>query len=272
VVNAAGPGSIDGPSLRRLIIDQSKRAGVGHIGSALSIADILAALYGGVLRGVGTADADRDRFILSKGHAALALYAALHCVGVIDARTLDTYCGDGSLLGVHPEHQLDGVEISTGSLGQGLAVGVGIALAARIQRSPGRVFVLLSDAELNEGSVWESVMFAGHHGLENLVAIVDVNGQQALAKTRDVIDLGSVADKWAAFSWGCVEVDGHDAARLSSVLGGVPLLPGRPTLVAARTTAGKGVSFMEGRVEWHYLPLSEAQYSQALVDIDPTAE
>ena len=164
-----------------------ERAHVGHIGSALSIADILVALYSRVM------DTNEDYFILSKGHAALALYCVFERLGVIDHETLDTYCADDSQLGVHPEHALPGITFSTGSLGHGPSLGVGVALARRIAGNPGTVFVLISDAELNEGSVWEALMFAGHHKLENLCLILDNNGQQALAPTTEVINLGGIA-------------------------------------------------------------------------------
>jgi transketolase len=167
-----------GLDIRRTIVSQSKRANVGHIGSCLSIADLLAALYGAILRIPALDDPRRDRFILSKGHAALALYGALSAGGWLPGHRLDEYCVDGSMLSGHPEHVLEGVELSTGSLGHGLSVAAGMALAARLQPTDYRVFVLLSDAECNEGSVWEAVMFAAHHGLSNLVAIVDDNGQQ----------------------------------------------------------------------------------------------
>ena len=183
---AAASAGILSDRIRRIVIEQSKRANVGHIGSSLSVADILGTLYAGVLQGGGPADPERDRFVLSKGHASLALYAALHETGVIDADELASFCVDGSRLGTHPDHVLPGVDFSTGSLGHGLSLATGSALAARLSGSPRRTFVLLSDAECNEGSVWEAVMFAAHHRLGNLVAIVDVNGQQALGYTRDV--------------------------------------------------------------------------------------
>ena len=183
--------------IRRLILDHSYRAGVGHIGSALSIADIVAALYGGVLHIPEPGDPERDRFVLSKGHAALALYAALHLKGWVTAEQLDTYCGDGTTLGVHPEAALAGVDFASGSLGHGLSMGAGAALAARLQGASRRTFVLVSDAECNEGSLWEAAMFAAHHKLSNLVAVavVDVNGQQALGYTRDVVDLSPLSDR-----------------------------------------------------------------------------
>jgi len=259
--------AVSAHAIRRIVLDQSKRAHVGHIGSCLSIADIVAVLYGGVLDVADPGDADRDRFILSKGHAALALYAALHLRGWLNAEELDTYCGDGSRLGVHPEHFLPGVDFSTGSLGHGLAMGVGAALAARAQGSSRRVFVLLSDAECNEGSVWEAVMFAAHHGLANLVAVVDDNGQQALGHTKDVLDLSPMADRWRAFGWDARGVDGNDAGGLTAALAR-PGLGGRPLVVVAETTFGKGVSFMEDQIRWHYMPMSDAEHVQAVEEVD----
>ena len=256
--------------LRRIILEQSKRANVGHIGSALSIADLLVALYDGVLRISDPEAPDRDRFILSKGHAALALYAMLHLKGWITRAELDTFCGDGSALGVHPEHALRGVDFSTGSLGHGLAVGAGVALAARLQSSPRRCFVLVSDAECNEGSLWETVMFAAHHRLGNLVALVDLNGQQALGSTADVLNLVPLASRWRAFGWDVHEVDGHEVAALSRTMSAFDPT-GRPHAVVASTVFGKGVSYMEGRVHWHYWPMSEDEYRQALVEVEASS-
>ncbi|HEX2052160.1 MAG TPA: transketolase [Actinomycetota bacterium] len=251
--------------IRLSILEQSARAGVGHIGSGLSVADIVAALYARVLRVDGLADPERDRFVLSKGHAALALYAAFALRGWIGREQLDTYCGDDSLLGVHPERDLPGVDFSTGSLGHGLAMAAGAALAARLQGSHRRVYVLLSDAECNEGSLWESVMFAAHHRLGNLTAVIDLNGQQALGKTEAVLDLAPMAARWSEFGWDAVEANGHDPFELLSALqGGTGT---RPRVVVARTTFGKGVSYMEGQLRWHYWPMSPEQYSQALEEV-----
>jgi transketolase len=262
-----GP-AVPSAQIRKIIIEESKRANVGHIGSALSIADIIAVLFAGVVRAAGTDDPDRDRFILSKGHAALALYAALSLKGILSESQLRTYCSDGSCLGVHPEHHLEGIDFSTGSLGLGLSFGAGVALAARLHGRDYRAFVLVSDAECNEGSLWETVMFAGHHGLSNLVAIVDNNGQQALGKTRDVIDLEPLGDKWRAFGWDAYEVDGHDTTALQEAFAAIDGSTGRPSVVIANTVCGKGVSFMEGKVEWHYMPLSNEQHAQALKELD----
>lgn len=255
---------IEAQRIRRIILEQSKRAAVGHIGSALSIADIIVALYGRVLRIESADDPERDRFILSKGHAALALYAALYLKGWMTDASLDTYCADNSLLGVHPERALPGVDFSTGSLGHGLAMGAGAALAARLQGSRRRVFVLVSDAECNEGALWESVMFAAHHRLSNLITVIDLNGQQALGYTDEVLSLSPMAARWRAFGWDVHEVDGHDEREIAETIEGLDTESGRPHVLVARTTFGKGVSYMESQIKWHYWPMSDAEYEQAL--------
>jgi transketolase len=253
--------------IRRIVIEQSNRAHVGHIGSSLSIADIVAALYGGILRIPSLDDPDRDRFILSKGHAALAVYAALDASGRLEPGLLETYCGDESMLGGHPEHKLGGVDFSTGSLGHGLSIGAGAALGARLQESRRRVFVLLSDAECNEGSIWEAAMFAAHHGLANLVALVDANGQQALGYTKDVLDLSPLPDRWRAFGWDVHVVDGHDVGALTETIERLDTTAGPPHLLVAETVFGKGVSYMESQVKWHYWPMSDDEYTQALAEL-----
>lgn len=256
-----------GQQIRRTVLDQSMRSNVGHIGSCLSVADILAVLYGSILRIGGPDDPDRDRFILSKGHAGLALFAALRARGFVSAAELDSFCGNASRLGVHPERGLPGVDFSTGSLGHGLPMGAGAALGARLQGSQRRAFVLISDAECNEGSTWEAAMFAAHHRLANLVAVLDLNRQQALGHTRDVLDLDPLARRWAAFGWHVEEVDGHDTAALSTVLRCLDTTAGPPHMVVAHTVSGKGVSFMEGQVKWHYLPMTDEEYHQARSEI-----
>ena len=258
---------MDPARIRQIVLEQSKRANVGHIGSALSVADLIAALYGGVLHQTAPDDPDRDRFVLSKGHSVLALYAALHLRGWLTSEQLNSYCGDGSLLGVHPERELPGVDFSTGSLGQGLSLGAGAALAARRQQSRRRVFVLLSDAECNEGSVWEAMMFAAHQKLANLVALVDLNGQQAFGYTADVINLEPLARRWAAFGWDVHEVDGHDVAQLTARLNALDTTQGPPHVLIARTVFGRGVSFMERQIKWHYLPMSDGEFDQAMREV-----
>lgn len=253
----------------RVIIEQSYRAHVGHIGSGLSIAGIIAALYNDVLHRPARGDesyAERDRFILSKGHAALALYAALYLRGELSEEQLNTYCSDGSLLAVHPEHDLSGIDFSTGSLGHGLSLGAGAALAARMQGSPRRVFVLLSDAECEEGSTWEAVMFAAHHRLSNLIVIVDNNGQQAMGYTRDILNQENAIERWRAFGWQAVQIDGYNSAALRSAL--LAKSDKHPRVIIADTKAGFGVSFMEHQVKWHYLPMTADEYEQAKIEVE----
>jgi transketolase len=253
--------------IREIILQQSKRANIGHIGSALSIADIIAVLYQNILRNTKPHDAERDRLILSKGHAALALYAALFLKGWISEKELNTFCQDDSLLGVHPESVLPGIDFSTGSLGHGLSIGAGAALAARLQDSLRRVFVVMSDGECNEGSVWEAAMFASHHCLANLVAIIDFNGQQAFGYTKDVLSQHAVVERWHAFGWDVHEVDGHNTRQMVDVLQNLDWEKGLPHLIIAHTIFGKGVSYMENQIKWHYFPMSDEEYAQALMEV-----
>lgn len=244
-------------------------AKASHIGSALSIADILAVLYQPE-RGLRVNPADpqwagRDRFLLSKGHACVALYAALAERGFFPVEELKTYGQDFARLMNHVSHQVPGVEFSTGSLGHALPFAVGKLLAARLRGEAWRCVVLLSDGELNEGSNWEALMFAAHHGLDRLTVVVDANGLQSLTTTADTLNLGDLAAKFSAFGCDVDEVDGHDHAALQAALFAPP--GERPAVVIARTTKGKGVSFMEQRVEWHYRSPNDAQLAQALQEI-----
>lgn len=256
--------------MRRWIIEQSLASKVGHIGSALSIADLMAVLWHGVLRDAGTGKPERDRFVLGKGHAALALYCALRWKGLLSEAEFQTYCADGSLLGVHPEHGLKGVDVSTGSLGQGLSVACGIAYGLqargtlRADGSAPRVVALLSDAECNEGQVWEAAMFAGHHRIGNVMAVVDLNGLQALGHTREVLHIPSQRPIWTALGWDVCEVDGHDCGALLAAL---QPASDRPHAVLARTVLGKGVSFMEDKLEWHYCNLTPELAARALQEL-----
>ncbi len=253
--------------VRRIILEQSKRANVGHIGSALSIADIVAVLYSGAMRIDSPQEKERDCFILSKGHAALSLYAALHLRGWLSKLELDTFCGNGSFLGVHPEHTLTGIDFSTGSLGHGLSIGAGVALASKLRSSSRRTFVLLSDAECNEGSCWEAITFAAHHKLANLVAIVDLNGQQAFGNTQDVLSMTPMAERWRAFDWDVHEVNGHDGEGMLEAIESLDVTYGKPHVIIAHTTFGKGVSYMERQLKWHYWPMSDDEYEKAMTEV-----
>jgi transketolase len=250
------------------------KANASHVGSCLSMADILAVLYGGVLR-VDPARpdwGDRDRFILSKGHGGAAVYATLAERGFFPVKWLDTYCENDSPLAGHiTHHGVPGVEVSTGSLGHGLGIACGMALAGKRRGRPYRVFALLSDGECDEGSTWEAALFAPHHHLDNLIAIIDYNKIQSFGTVRDVLDLEPFADKWAAFGW-CVRVlDGHNHAQLSAVLSTVPLDFGKPTLVLADTVKGKGVAFMEDQLAWHYKSPDAHQLASALAELEGCA-
>ncbi len=254
-------------NVRRIILEQSMRARVGHIGSALSIADIVTALYNNIFRNTDSDGPNRDRFILSKGHAALALYAAIFLKGWLTEKDLNSYCCDATLLGVHPECALKGIDFSTGSLGHGLSMGAGAALASGLQNSSRRVFVLASDAECNEGSVWEAAMFSAHHQLSNLVLIIDLNGQQALGYTDDVLKTSPLAEKWRVFGWDTYEVDGHNISEITDTIKSLDTASGKPHVIIAKTIFGKGVSYMEGQIKWHYWPMSEEEYKKAITEI-----
>lgn len=262
---------MDGNAIAKIVLEQSKRAHVGHIGSALSIADLIAVLYGNILH-ISTPDnPDRDRFILSKGHAVLALYAAFFLKGWISEKQLNTYCENGSLLGVHPERELTGIDFSTGSLGQGLSLGVGAALAAKLENSSRRIFVLISDAECNEGSLWEAIMFAAHHKLSNLIAIIDLNGQQAIGYTKEVLNLSPMRDRWQAMGWNAKEINGHDREEIQQTINSLDNNFEKPHVIIAQTIFGKGVSYMENKIKWHYFPMSDPEYQQALQEITKSA-
>lgn len=266
--------NIDSRSLARRMRAQAlqmvHRAKASHIGSALSICDIVAVLYAQVLRVDPSQPAapDRDRFILSKGHACVAVYAALAETDFFPREELLKYGQDHSVLMNHISHKVAGVEFSTGSLGHGLPFGTGKALAAKRSRLGWNTHVLLSDGELGEGSNWEAMMFAAHHQLDNLVAIVDYNKLQSLTTVEKTLRVEPLADKARAFGWAVREVDGHDHDALRDLLQGVAWEPGKPSFLIAHTTKGKGVSFMENSVDWHYKSPSTEQLELALKEIN----
>lgn len=241
--------------LRARIIDTSHRSGTPHLGSCLSSVDILTALYFAVLRIDPAApnDPNRDYFLLSKGHAAPALFQALAMRGFFPDSRLDNYGEDGGVFGEHPPARgfVPGIEAATGSLGHGLPVGLGMALAARLQGRGSRVFVLMGDGECNEGSVWEAAMLASAQRLGTLTAIIDYNKWQATGRSNEIMALAPLADKWRAFGWSPCEIDGHD---LGAVIEALALSEPdcRPRAVIAHTVKGKGVSFMEDDNNWHY--------------------
>jgi len=232
------------------------RAKAAHIGSALSIADILATLYGGVLR-------PYDKLILSKGHATVALYAALKHSGTnLD---LESYGKSGSILMHHVSHKVPGVHFSTGSLGHGLPFGVGIAKAWQLQKREGRVYVIMSDGEMQEGSNWEAIQFAAHHKLNNLTAIIDNNNLQSITTVEETLDLRDLKAKLNAFGWGASYQDGHNVKKLTKDF---LYLHNAPIAIIAETVKGKGVSFMENKVEWHYKTPTDAELEQAIKEVE----
>lgn len=245
------------------------RVDASHIGSCLSAADILAVLYKTILR-IDPARPDwpaRDRFLLSKGHAAAILYAVLAERGFFPVPHLDEYCLDGSDLTGHSSHKVPGVEVSTGSLGHALPIACGMALAGRNAATPFRVFVLLSDGELDEGSNWEAMLFAPQHRLDNLTVIVDYNRIQSFGSVDQVLSLEPFAAKWQACRWAVREIDGHDLPQIEAALTNLPLETGRPTALIAHTVKGKGVSFMENRLEWHYRSPNAELLARALAEL-----
>lgn len=260
--------------IRKKIIRMAHHSQSSHSGSALSAVDILTVLYFKILH-LDPSNAllkTRDRFILSKGHACMALYATLAQRGFFPDSFLDKfYVNDGALFGHPVLHTAPGIEASTGSLGHGLSLGVGIATALKFDAGnskPSRVFVLLGDGECDEGSVWEAALFAPQAKLDNLIAIVDYNKIQSFGRTADVVDLEPFAKKWESFGWAVKEVDGHDPQALAAVLGSVPFEKNKPSLVLAHTVKGKGVSFMEDKLEWHYKSPNSDQAEIALAELN----
>lgn len=254
--------------IRRADLQMIKTAGLGHVGGDMSVTDILATLYGGVLS-IDPAhpdDPERDRFVLSKGHCAGALYCTLALCGFFAQSELSSFAQPLSALNGHPNRtKVPGVETNTGPLGHGFPVAVGHALAAKLQGSPRRTFVVLGDGELQEGSNWEAAMTASHYQLASLTAVVDRNRLQQGAPTEATKALEPLADKWTAFGFEVREVDGHDIAALLTAF--APSGTGRPVAVIANTIKGKGVSFMEDRVEWHHKVPSAEQVAQALQEL-----
>ena len=241
------------------------------MGAAFSIADIMAVLYAQIMRHdpLQPRWPKRDRFILSKGHAGAAVYATLAEAGYFPVEQLKQHYQNGSAFSGHVSHKgIPGVELSTGSLGHGLGVGTGMAKALKLVSSDSRVFVLLSDGECDEGTIWEAALFAQHHALDNLVAIVDYNKIQSLAPIAETMALEPFRQKWESFNWSVVETDGHDHAQIAAALAKLPFQAGKPTVVIAHTIKGKGVSFMEKTGLWPYRPARGVEFKQALAELE----
>jgi transketolase len=255
--------------LRRTVLEMAYAGSTVHIACAFSIVEILAVLYRSHLRlGDGPGDPDRDYMVLSKGHGVMAQYACLRELGWLTDADIRSYFGDGtSLKGLSDAH-VPGLEVSSGSLGHGLSVGVGLALGARRKGTPQRCYAVVGDGEINEGAIWEALLFASQQELSNLTVIVDTNGFQAMGTTDEVLRLGRIADKLSAFGLETREVDGHDESALDSAIAELDIFPGpRPRALVARTIKGKGVSFMEGDNRWHYTRLNAETYATALAEL-----
>ncbi|HUK78430.1 MAG TPA: transketolase [Thermoleophilia bacterium] len=256
--------------LRRGTIATLCRAQAGHPGGCLSVAEILTALYFKVMRldPANPGWEDRDRFVLSKGHAAVIYYVALMERGYFPAETLATYDEIDSILQGHPDIRTPGVDVASGSLGQGLSAGVGMALGARLDgRDDVRVYVLLGDGELQEGQVWEAALTGAKFGLDSLLAIVDDNHVQLMGDTAAIMPVEPIPDKWRAFGWNVIECDGHDIAAIVSACEAARAVKGRPSVIVAQTVKGKGVSFMENTHLWHAALVSEEQEERALAEL-----
>jgi len=257
--------------IRKKIVKMHTFSKSSHIGSSLSVTDILVALYFHILK-IDTQnykDKNRDRLILSKGHAASALYATLAIRGFFPVEVLDGYCIDaGTLPGHSTINCVPAVEVSTGSLGHGLSMGIGMALAAKYDNSNYKTFVILSDGECNEGSVWEAAMFASHHKLDNLIAIIDYNKLQAFGRNKEVINLEPFNNKWRSFGWETEEIDGHNLSKIIQTLQKVPFKETKPSVVIAHTIKGKGVSFMENQLAWHYKSPNQQELELAMEELD----
>ncbi|MEW6357964.1 MAG: transketolase [Planctomycetota bacterium] len=256
--------------LRRHIIRICAEKGGCHVGGSLSIAEVMAALFFHFLN-VDPArpdDPNRDHFILSKGHCCPALYAALAERGFFPAEDLMTYQDMDSLFAGHPMLKVPGVEVPTGSLGHGLGVGIGMAVAARADGASSRVYVLMGDGELQEGSVWEAAMAAAHHGVDNLIAIVDRNRLQSGGRTDDFMSLDPLAEKWRAFGWAVREIGGNDMAQVVEAFSTIPFESAKPSAIISNTIKGKGVSFIEDTPGSHYRSLTKQEYERALREIE----
>lgn len=256
---------------RRLIAQCSFNAKLEHVGSTFSEIDILTVLYSGILNinPQKPKDPDRDRFVLSKGHGVLGLYVVLHQAGFIDKKDLDNYGKNGSKLAGHPVYNsAPGIEMSTGSLGHGLNVGVGLSLSAKSDRKKWKTFVMISDGECNEGSTWEAIFFAGFHKLKNLVVIVDMNKIQSLGFTKDVLDMKPFGDKWKNAGWEVLEIDGHDFNQITSALSNIPKKRNKPTVIIANTIKGKGWKGVEDTVDSHYKILTKEELDNLLKNLN----
>lgn len=256
--------------IRKEILEMIFRTKSPHIGCSFSMVEILTALYFKILKidPENPDNPDRDRFVLSKGHGITALYPILAERGFFNKKVLDGFAVDNGTLEQHPTRNVSfGIETSAGSVGHGLSLGAGMALEAKYEKRPSRVFIFLGDGELNEGSNWEAIMFASHHKLDNLTAIIDRNQCQILGRTSEVLELEPLTEKWRSFGWEVREIDGHNFKEIISAFESVPFESGKPSCIIANTVKGKGVSFMENELRWHDKYPDEQEYKKALAEL-----
>lgn len=256
--------------IRREVLEMIYRTKSPHIGAALSPIEILVTLYFRCLNisPQSPQDENRDRFILSKGHGCPALYATLAQRGFFSKDVLDGFAKNGGTLEQHPTRNISwGIEASTGSLGHGLSMGAGMAIAAKHDQLNHRIFVLLSDGELEENSVWEAALFSSHHKLDNLIAIIDYNKLQALGRVEEIANLEPLKEKWQAFGWETKEIDGHNFEQIINAFEKIPFKPQKPSIIIAHTIKGKGISFMENNLLWHSKYPNEKEYKKALKEL-----
>jgi len=256
---------------RKRLVEVVYRAKAGHIGGDLSCLNMMTALYFEVMRGLDPQcpkAPDRDRFVLSKGHCVEALYVTLEAKGFIQPALLDTLGQFGSILSGHPTIEVPGIEVCSGALGHGLGIGIGMALAAKMDQKDYRTYVLMGDGEQGEGSIYEAAMAAHKYRLDNLVAIIDRNHLQISGNTEDVMPLDSIVDRWTAFGWDVIQLNGDDMEEIIRAFGQIDYHAGKPHLLVSHTTKGKGVSFMEGIAKWHHGVLNEQQCIDAVAEIE----
>jgi transketolase len=257
-------------NIRIKTLEMVYKAKASHIGGALSMVDLLAVLYSKILQ-FDPAEPkwkERDRFLLSKGHACTSLYATLALSGFFDISELDSYAQDGSILLAHASHKVPGIELSTGSLGHALSVGCGMSISAKRKNEKHRIFVILSDGELDEGSNWEAFLFAPNNKLDNLTVIIDYNKIQSLGNVKDVLDLEPLSSKLRAFNWEIIEIEGHNHEQIFNALSTLPKQKEKPTAIIAHTIKGKGVDFMENKLLWHYKSPNKDELENALKQIE----
>ena len=258
-------------TLRKDVLKMVMTSREGHLGAAFSCMEILTALYFNVLNidPLEPDRDDRDRFIMSKGHGCFAQYATLARRGFYPVELLESINQKDTLFGGHPDRdKIPGIDVSTGSLGHGLSIGAGMALADKTDGKSNRVFVLLGDGECQEGSVWEAAMFAAGYNLDNLIVIVDANSLQAIGKTGDIVPMEPFSSKWKSFGWEVKEIDGHDYSQILRAFDDIPNTPGAPTAIIARTVKGKGVTYMENEIMWHARAVTEDEYKRALIELN----